>query len=303
MDLANAIDEAAFKLLLQAVKPINTLVYGVQDIERQLFGQGNASDRPEADCEDASCQRRGRIFRFDVMSAVHVGEDSCVIELEDTSGAQMTLPLFASDLGPVARKALADGFLAALESRKAGSKETSACWKDFSAAVAAERLAERRRRPQSASFGSSSSALGSGASSTSRHLHGARGGVVECRPGQRTLEVLEIERRVLGTSGWKSPFLPTDGELSWRWVDASGCRHPHLIPTLRRDEVIKRTMPPCQLEHSLFQSTSDWILVRSTGVTDENGWQYGVAWNASTWDEKPGLLDALRRRRWMRTYT
>mmetsp|Transcript_151772 Transcript_151772/g.282778 ORF Transcript_151772/g.282778 Transcript_151772/m.282778 type:complete len:108 (-) Transcript_151772:1-324(-) len=91
------------------------------------------------------------------------------------------------------------------------------------------------------------------------------------------------------------------GRRSWRWVDATGSRHPHLDPSFTQQEIVSKKQPPCKL-NALFHLISDWAVDVHDG-TDEDGWRYGIAWNASTWDSKPGLIDALRRRRWTRTYS
>merc|ERR1712139_431319 len=99
--------------------------------------------------------------------------------------------------------------------------------------------------------------------------------------GQRVLEVFEVERWSPGTGEWTTAFLPIDRDLSWRWVDATGSRHPHLVQNMARQEIAAQPRPPCRLD-TLFHSTSDWI-VDFEGA-DMEGWRYGVAWNASTWD-------------------
>ena len=90
-------------------------------------------------------------------------------------------------------------------------------------------------------------------------------------------------------ASWRTPFLPTDIELSWRWVEASGSRHPQLQPELTREKAAAERTPPCR-PNALFHAGSMWTLVKAAGAADEEGWRYGLAWNSSTWDSRPGLL-------------
>jgi len=209
-------------------------------------------------------------LRFAELRAVRAADGGGVLELEDLRGSCVTLPLFAAPLGEAAREALLEGLRAAL-----AHESRVACWDDLRRALEAQRRSGWRLR---------------GGPEHPRHL--ATGS------GERTLEVLEVERRNLAE--WQTPFLPTDGELSWRWVDATGCRHPHLIPHLTRRQAASLKTPPCRLD-TLFRSSSDWALDVSDG-TDADGWRYSLAWNSSTWDSRPGMLDGLRKRRWTRTY-
>uniref|UniRef100_A0A7S1RT27 Peroxin/Ferlin domain-containing protein n=1 Tax=Alexandrium catenella TaxID=2925 RepID=A0A7S1RT27_ALECA len=265
-------DETAFKLFLQALKPINTLVYGVQDL-RHVGGQAGGRGQLEGG-PGPGLGGRPLGVRFTDLRAVHAADTGGVLQLEDLQGGVVTLPLFATSLGEAAREALVEGLRAALadEGRRAS-------WEELRKALEAE----RRSRWHQPSHRSPDPCSGGGGS------------------GERTLEVLEVERRNPATAEWLTPFLPTDGELSWRWVDATGCKHPHLIQSVSRREASSLRSPPCRLD-SLFRSSSDWVL-EVNADTDAAGWRYGLAWNASTWDSRPGLLDGLRRRRWTRTYT
>eukprot|EP00931_Biecheleriopsis_adriatica_P043306 TRINITY_DN24759_c0_g1_i1.p1 TRINITY_DN24759_c0_g1~~TRINITY_DN24759_c0_g1_i1.p1 ORF type:complete len:2476 (+),score=500.29 TRINITY_DN24759_c0_g1_i1:515-7429(+) len=121
--------------------------------------------------------------------------------------------------------------------------------------------------------------------------------------GQLVLEVFEVERRGQEKlhREWKTPFLPTDAELAWRWVDTTGRRHPKMEKGLSRDESSLRQRPPCELS-SLFTALGDWTKDVNE-ATDEDGWTYSMAWNSSSWTTKPGFLDNLRRRRWLRSYS
>ncbi|CAL1167276.1 unnamed protein product [Cladocopium goreaui] len=83
-----------------------------------------------------------------------------------------------------------------------------------------------------------------------------------------------------------------DGGRKW-WLDSSGCRHPHLIPG-DKQLAVNRRIPPVELDKSLYQPYSPWHIDRSQG--DEDGWQYGIAWNTSTWVAVPGPFDMFRKR-------
>merc|ERR1719195_1693880 len=87
-------------------------------------------------------------------------------------------------------------------------------------------------------------------------LSSAKGGHLAGGSGHRMLEGYEYERRTpLGE--WGTPSLPTDNELSWRWLDSSGYRHPHLIRGLSREACAAQECPPCELEGSLFKAASN----------------------------------------------
>jgi len=117
--------------------------------------------------------------------------------------------------------------------------------------------------------------------------------------GQITLEVFEIERWMLMANEWQTPCLPTDNHLSWRWVDATGHKHPHL-QRLPRSQIAARRSPPCELD-TMFQTAGEWAIDKHVGADDE-GWTYGSSWRSATWEANPGLFDVLRRRKWLRTY-
>eukprot|EP00747_Dinoflagellata_sp_TGD_P002865 gnl/TRDRNA2_/TRDRNA2_105917_c1_seq1.p1 gnl/TRDRNA2_/TRDRNA2_105917_c1~~gnl/TRDRNA2_/TRDRNA2_105917_c1_seq1.p1 ORF type:complete len:587 (-),score=121.74 gnl/TRDRNA2_/TRDRNA2_105917_c1_seq1:44-1741(-) len=281
-DLFEAIDDAALKLFSQALKPINTLVYGVQDIENKLIGKD-----PEADpvMDFAEPGRRARELIFENIRAVHItSENASAIELEDQSGRRVSLPLYAAPLGPAARQALAAGFKTALV-----HSDSIANWAELHAALRKEMHSRRDKDRQRGGCGLLGDGWGSGSGA-----------------GHRILEVFEVERRMISSNDWKTPFLPTDRESGYRWVDATGCRHPHLkfMPPheekTERERYAEEELPPCELD-GLFQPTGGWTIDVHPG-TDSEGWRYGLAWNSSTWDAKPGIFDAVRKRRWTRTY-
>jgi len=119
--------------------------------------------------------------------------------------------------------------------------------------------------------------------------------------GGRVLEVFEVQRWCPGTAEWRTPWLPIDRELSWRWVDTKGHRHPWLEKGLPKVDCAARGQPPCEFG-GLFRPSSEWW-VDVHGGTDQDGWSYGLAWQSATWDKQPGVFDGLRRRRWTREHS
>jgi hypothetical protein len=284
--LFDALDETGFKLFAQALKPINTLVYGVQDLNRSLSGKPAIAE-VEAPANPV-LSRRAREFLFCDLAAVHVAVDGGILQLEDTHGNIVDIPLFASPIDTGAREALAAGFRSVLDN--AGG---IADWANLNEALRKERRKSERERLYS------SQSSTSGAAGT-EHTPGSGGRSPGSTAGLRILEVFEVERWDMTMGEWKTPFLPIDRDLSWRWVDATGRKHPHLVQSLPRREIAAEAKPPCR-PGALFHSTTDWTI--DMQGADEDGWRYGLAWNASTWDDSAGLLDALRKRRWTRTYT
>jgi len=126
-------------------------------------------------------------------------------------------------------------------------------------------------------------------------------GVFLLEAGKKTLEVFEVERWRLALGIWTTPFLPIDNELCWRWVDATGRKHPHLQQNLNREvSAAKREHPPCELD-ALFEAQDNWEVEKGQ-TTDPEGWCYGLAWRSSTWENSAGMFDVLRKRKWRRTY-
>eukprot|EP00811_Abedinium_folium_P002170 NODE_1198_length_2565_cov_3.534865.p1 GENE.NODE_1198_length_2565_cov_3.534865~~NODE_1198_length_2565_cov_3.534865.p1 ORF type:complete len:829 (+),score=199.93 NODE_1198_length_2565_cov_3.534865:55-2487(+) len=117
--------------------------------------------------------------------------------------------------------------------------------------------------------------------------------------GRMTLEVFEVERQIMQTNDWKTPFLPTDFQSAWRWLDSSGQRHPHLVKEMSWSNIVGAKEPPCELE--LFRPIGPWKK-EVDEKTDREGWKYAIAWNSSTWETKMGFLDVVRKRRWTRVY-
>jgi len=278
VDFLNAIEESAQKLFSQTLKPINTVVFGVQDIESKLSGQQARREalpgKQGADSDDDvhSPAVRGK-YKFRCVKDVHVFEEG-LIKLEDHEGNIKELSLAAAGLSQAAFNALVSGFRSAI-SHHGGV----ANWDELQTVLRQERWRQQDALQLAARGGD-----------------GQRQGA-----GQRTLEVFEVERRVFATGEWRTPYLPTDVEMAWRWLDSSGYHHPHLSRRLKREQCADRRAPPVELDGNLFKPTTEWTVDRGPG-TDEGGWKYGIAWNSSTWDAKPSLFNGVRRRRWTRVY-
>jgi len=286
LDVFEALDESAVRLFSHALKPLNTVVYGVQDLEQKMMAGG----REVLDCtmsdqvQSAQLAKRGvrAEFSFRGLRGVEITRDG-ILQLEEVEGRTLQLPLEAAPLGPAAREALAVGFRTAI-----AHPDALASWEQLRAALAEE------QRQCNAGFGFSDATGGSRDSGGSNQ--GSRSGA-----GQRVLEVFEVERLDVVAQKWRTPFMPLDSDLSWRWLDSSGCRHPHLNSKLTREQAAAQKTPPCGLDVNLFKPMSQWVKDLHVG-TDKEGWRYGMAWNSSTWEPQPGLFDGIRKRRWTRTY-
>lgn len=266
-DLADAVDESALKLYSQVLKPLNTIVYGWQDM------QGQASEAAEAQATDAERMKRLNVKEFRFRELEDVSLQSHALVLHVKKGA-IQLPL--GILSQACRQALVTGLKSALIEGRRGV----ANWDDLHRVLSLERQAQG----DASSDGTDSSVTKTGA-------------------GQRTLEVFECERYQHIGNCWKTPFTPLDTESCWRWVDASGNRHPHLIagPCEILSDRQRFKEPPCELD-KMFKPKSRWSIDVHQG-TDREGWRYALAWNSSTWDSKPGFFDAVRKRRWTRIYS
>lgn len=286
MDFLHAFEESAGKLVSQTMKPINTVVYGVQDIENKLSGASRASAKGLATAAmdqealiDKCPAYRGR-YKFRELKTVDTRDNAILLEGHD--GQVKTLKL-SVQLSPDAFAALAEGFRSAINHR-----DGIASWGALQVALRGESVRWRQE-------GNNRPSQGSRVSNSSNNNAASSGA------GQRTVEVWEVERRSMTTGEWRAPFLPTDIEMSWRWMDSSGYHHPNLLPHLTREKCAASATPPIELDRNLFKPVSEWRIERGNN-TDKNGWQYGMAWNSSTWDAKPSLFNGMRRRRWTRTY-
>jgi len=211
---------------------------------------------------DAVAQALGRMFQLSKLRAVQMESDHSVRFIGLDGRIHR---LLVGGLSRTVQDALLAGFHSALASR--GGR---ANWAALDEAVASELWRAESR--------------------------------IDAVAGRRVLETVEVERWRPSTSAWDTPSAPVDRELCWRWVEASGKRHPHLFPGLSCEEAAKvRTSPPCEPLSGLFQPETPWTVDCHEG-TDGEGWSYSVAWNSSVWKRKPSLWDTVRRRRWTRTY-
>jgi len=279
-DILESVEGSANRIFAQLLKPVNTVVYGVQDIESKLSGSDKpskaTSSKGGTGTASSSAVRWEYAFK-NLQGVIESSENGGMLKLEDRSGDVIVLPLCHSDVGPASTGALAAGLRAA-----AAHQEGVANWDGLRAVLREER---RQQRDKSC-----------GGQEAHRAKRGLTGGA-----GQRTLEVFEVERRMAFTGEWMTPFMPQDKELSWRWLDSAGYHHPHLNRKLNRQQAADLRVPPCDLDPQLFSATSNWTVSKGPD-TDKDGWKYGIAWNSSTWEVKPGTFDGFRRRRWTRTY-
>jgi len=129
------------------------------------------------------------------------------------------------------------------------------------------------------------SLLGSRTLST-KSLGSPRSGIV--------VEVWELQRRLtLFHTKWQAPFLPHDGEKSWRWVDKDYRRHEWLSGPWA--QVVESDEPPLKVPKS-FQAEGDWEVVKTEG-SDADGWMYGVDLyqNDDMWYSHPTWFHCRRR--------
>eukprot|EP00927_Polykrikos_kofoidii_P012211 TRINITY_DN1524_c1_g2_i1.p1 TRINITY_DN1524_c1_g2~~TRINITY_DN1524_c1_g2_i1.p1 ORF type:complete len:2559 (+),score=521.14 TRINITY_DN1524_c1_g2_i1:670-7677(+) len=268
-----AMDDAASKIYTQvARKPLNAIALGFEDIQAQMgrAGQDDTSANP-------AMQHVLRVLPFDDLASVRTsGADECLLILEVRDNGRLEIPLSSAPFGIQTRKALADGFRSALE-----SPNRLAQWDELHSALAVERRQQHGKRSNVRVSDRRAVDYGTGA-------------------GERILEVFEVERFSIPKSVWTTAGLPMDTELAFRWVDATGSRHPHLTSGLSAARCAEHEVPPCELD-GLFRPMTNWTIDKGP-FTDIDGWKYGLAWNSSTWDAKPGLFDSVRKRRWTRKY-
>jgi len=237
-----------------------------------------------------------------------------MLQLEDTHGNMMEIPLFAAPVGDLARRALLSGFRSAVAN--AGG---IADWTSFRAALRKERRRVERRGLRAAPWqaptirelranaaasssggvvaASAGSSPGTGnSSSSSNHQMGSAsspgpGGSSSSMigspfspknsgVGQRILEVFEVERWSPAAGKWANPFLPGDRGLSWRWVDATGSRQPHLDPSFTQQRSCHTrtgwrhivTSGPCFATTQVFRAKeSPSISPEKSGTHKEGG--------------------------------
>jgi len=267
-DLVGAFDESALKLFSQALKPLNTIMYGWQDMQGKEVAEALAAE------EELLSRANWREFGFQDLQDVCLQSHALdLVTRPNPRSRKIQLPL--GTLQMATRQALANGLRSSLVEGRRGL----ANWDELRQVIRDE-----QRSRASSSAGGESSLIQSGA-------------------GHRTLEVFEVERFQHLINSWKTPFQPlVDAEASWRWVDASGQRHPHLKPGSREmlSDEARFLSPPCELD-KMFKPKSKWV-TDINDSTDEEGWRYALAWNSSTWDLKPALFDVVRKRRWTRIY-
>eukprot|EP00930_Biecheleria_cincta_P078905 TRINITY_DN6652_c1_g1_i1.p1 TRINITY_DN6652_c1_g1~~TRINITY_DN6652_c1_g1_i1.p1 ORF type:complete len:433 (+),score=49.01 TRINITY_DN6652_c1_g1_i1:89-1300(+) len=219
----------------------------------------------------ASCFARG--LRFTDLHSASVetcsSNETSNLILQDSAGARSLLRVESKYLG-----ASAEGLLLAGLNSAAGGGQAD--WAVFGA----EMRAELRN---------------------SDIVLDKKGGGLGLRSSTRELVVFEVERFERIRRKWGTPFLPADKkQLSWRWVDDKGRRHCRIRKGLTRKESARCAEPPCELS-SYFQPVGAWS-VDVNERTDDEGWTYSIAWKRSGWSSKPGLLDDVRRRRWVRSH-
>lgn len=283
--LLEAIDESALKILDQVWKPINAAKNKIQDLKEKA--EDKLMDKKDTTKASAS-RNKFREWSFEEFTSAKLSSAGEFLELVNYKGTHSKVPLDATaetpgmtSIGMEVRRKLAQGLHAAFS-----RPDKQASWEELRAAV----LEERRARS-------------SGQAAALERWRKLRGSLRRGRSGagERVLVVFEVERKFLATNKWLTPFLPTDREFSWRWVDATGASHPHIKTNLLREAAAAADEPPCELGE-LFVPTSAWKCDKGSKDTDAEGWKYGLAWNASTWDVSPGLFDAIRKRRWTRHY-
>lgn len=252
---------ATEKIFWQAVKPITKLVHSMKELNKA----------------SSSSQREGVDLRLDFgdLRKVQLSEVDAppFLELFSSSGVALALPLDGGELGPMSllvAQGLADGFRSALT-----HAEGAANWGILHMALREEHLRQQE-------------------DSAVDLLRENSEGV------QLTLEVFEVERWMVMSNEWQTPSLPTDSHLKWRWVDATGQKHPHL-QRLPMVQIAARKTPPIELD-TMFETAGEWTIVQNEGTENDDGWTYGISFRSSTWNSTPDLFDVLRRRRWQRTF-
>eukprot|EP00411_Alexandrium_monilatum_P095797 CAMPEP_0175756702 /NCGR_PEP_ID=MMETSP0097-20121207/64080_1 /TAXON_ID=311494 /ORGANISM="Alexandrium monilatum, Strain CCMP3105" /LENGTH=321 /DNA_ID=CAMNT_0017065853 /DNA_START=1 /DNA_END=963 /DNA_ORIENTATION=- len=268
-NLLGALEESTSRILSQTLRPIKGLVNDVQDFNREWRHKAREGDGSDGQAFDPSLGVH--VLFFSELREVRLRDNGKTVELTLTGGLPPSvLPLQGAPID----QAVIHGLVAGLRSAVLHA-DSQANWAELRKALREEQRA-RTELP---------------------------GGPAEALPaapseaGYRTLEVYEVERWRMATFNWQTPFLPSDRELSWRWVDATGKRHPHLRRQLSPEEAAHHREPPCEMD-ALFQAQGDWSIERGPGA-DAEGWKYGLAWRSSTWDAAPGIFDVLRRRKWL----
>lgn len=258
-DFFSAVDETAVRLFSQILKPINTAVSHFDGLQNYMTGSSQEHVDPEVLRKAVKHMVKFSEIRDIQDSQSSTGDFHLKLELQ--AGRTLLLPM-----GRLPSTSVAESLVKGL---RLAAQQGVANWDDLRIALQDARVEVM--------------------------LHSSGGA------GQRVLEVFEVESFNVVSKEWKTPNWGSmiETETSWRWLDSSGCRHPHLIPG-DKQLAVNRRIPPVELDKSLYQPYSPWHIDRSQG--DEDGWQYGIAWNTSTWVAVPGPFDMFRKRRWTRTY-
>jgi len=280
--ILEATQESAGKIFAHALKPMNTVVYGVEDL---------LEDAPET---SEPCQGLQTLLELKYSDLSAIQSDGLAIKLlEKRSRKCHTLPLHAIPMKAIQGTSsnnssdrimkLRDAMIVGLQ--QSISREGVASWSVLSHVMRNE---SRIRKD--------------------RHVNEDFSLQKDKGAGHRVLEVSELERKD-PFGEWKTPWLPVDRESSYRWVDVQGWRHPYLKQGMTREEIASEKKPPVEFNtmalDKMFKPVEgpkgEWR-VDENRSTDPEGWSYGLSWNSSTWDDTPGFFNQLRIRRWHRTY-
>ncbi|CAD7924685.1 unnamed protein product [Amoebophrya sp. A120] len=115
----------------------------------------------------------------------------------------------------------------------------------------------------------------------------------------RIVECYEVERNKVFE--WGPAFLPTDGDSRWKWMSLQMEKHPFLDPTLTRSQCIRARRPPFVFS-KLWKPKGPWRIVKDPKLTDPEGWTYAVNWGNKVWTKDEGIVDYVRRRKWIREF-
>jgi hypothetical protein len=260
---------SAEKVMAHNLKPVNTLLYGVQNVA----GKGSANHSAETGTEPDLAERATQFVftnlkevRLKPLAGLHGASD--ILEMTDTDG--VVHPLHMPLVSTIVKDVLVNGLRSAL----GASRHGVANWEPLRKVLEAE---HRLREVDDSAEGDETS-------------------------GQKILEVFEFQRFHSMSREWRTPFHAIwDSEASWRWMDASGSRHPQLTSKDDKDkkQMVLAHVPPCAF--NMFKPVSEWKIDVQPG-TDTNGWRYSLGWNNSTWDSKPGSFNRVRKRLWRSTF-
>jgi len=198
-----------------------------------------------------------------------ISSDSSQLHLRDGK-VERTVPLDKSLIGTEGLQALVDG----LRSAASDSGQGHGVWQKLRQLLAEATRQHRQEADSSLVVEAAKSTASKGAAKT----------VV--------LEVWEVERAKAFGGGWSHATWVTEGDLTWRWVDERGHKHPKMDPHLKKEDAVLYQEPPCALG-GLFKPAGPW---------QPGEWGYGMAWAQPTFKPKPGFTDNMRRRKWTREY-